>query len=512
MEKRAREVVVVTGASAGVGRAVVREFARRGARVGLIARGRDGLDAAKRDVEDLGGEALVLPLDVANADAVEAAAGEVEKAFGPIDVWVNNAMVSVFSPIKELQPDEVRRVTEVTYLGVVHGTLAALRRMLPRDRGTIVQVGSALAYRGIPLQAAYCGAKHAIQGFNDSLYAELLHDRSNVKLTMVNLPAVNTPQFDWVKSRLPRRAAPVGTIFQPEIPARAIVWAVDHHRREVNVAWNTTKAIVGNAFFPGYGDTYLADHGYEQMTGEPEDPNRPHNLWEPVPGDHGAHGRFDDRARTSDWYTEANLHRGQAGALAGILLTAAAAGLKRLADPDHRKARRQKQERKAEKLGRELRNTQSRFLRNRRGVVALSMIASASIALIALYQTGLIRHIPEPPLPMMDADEVAASAEAYARFDMPDAILGLGSYAATMGLAAMGGPERHRTMPWLPFALAGKVAFDVANAARLSVDQWTKHKAFCFWCLIAAGATFATAPLVLGEMKAAARAASGKPV
>ena len=512
MGKTASEVVVVTGASAGVGRAVVREFARRGARIGLIARGRDGLEAAKRDVETLGGEALVLPLDVASADDVEAAAEEVEKAFGPIDVWVNNAMVSVFSPVKELRPDEIRRVTEVTYLGVVHGTMAALRRMLPRDRGTIVQVGSALAYRGIPLQAAYCGAKHAIQGFNDSLYAELLHDKSNVKLTMVNLPAVNTPQFDWVKSRLPRRAAPVGTIFQPEIPARAIVWAVDHHRREVNVAWNTTKAIVGNAFFPGYGDTYLADHGYDQMTGEPEDPNRPHNLWEPLPGDHGAHGRFDDRARTSDWYTEANLHRGQAGALAGILLTAAVAGLKRLGDPEHRKARRQKQQRKAEKLSRELRNGQSRFLKQRRGVVALSMIASASMALITLYQTGLIRHIPEPPLPLLNADEVDASAEAYGRFGTPDAVLGLGSYAATMGLAAMGGPDRHRTMPWIPFALAGKMAFDVANAGRLFVDQWTKHKAFCFWCVIAAGATFAAAPLVLGEVKAAARAATGKPV
>ena len=324
MRERAREVVVVTGASAGVGRAVVREFARRGARIGLIARGRDGLEAARRDVEELGGEAIVLPLDVADAEAVAAAAEIVENTFGPIDIWINNAMVSVFSPVKELRPEEIRRVTEVTYLGVVYGTMAALARMLPRDRGTIVQVGSALAYRGIPLQAAYCGAKHAIQGFNDSLHAELLHDKSNVRLTMVHLPAINTPQFDWVKSRLPRRAAPVGEIYQPEIPARAIVWAVDHHRREVNVGWNTTKAIVGNAFFPGYADTYLADHGYDQMTGEPEDPNRPHNLWEPVPGDHGAHGRFDDRARERDWYTDANLHRGRTGGLIAIASAAIA--------------------------------------------------------------------------------------------------------------------------------------------------------------------------------------------
>lgn len=321
------EVVVVTGASAGVGRAIVRELARRGARIGLVARGVDGLEAAKRDVEEIGGEGIVLPLDVANAGAIEAAAAKVEQTFGPIDIWINNAMASVFSPVRELEPDEIKRVTEVTYLGVVYGTMAALKRMLPRDRGTIVQIGSALAYRGIPLQAAYCGAKHAIQGFNDSLYSELLHDESNVRLTMVNLPAVNTPQFDWVKSRLPRRAAPVGRIYQPEIAARAVVWAIDHRRREVNVGWPTTKAIVGNAFFPGYGDTYLADHGYAQMTDEPEDPRRPHNLWEPLPGDHGAHGRFDAQAKETDWYTEANLHRRGVVFLAAILAGAAVAGL-----------------------------------------------------------------------------------------------------------------------------------------------------------------------------------------
>lgn len=373
MEKRKPEVVVVTGASAGVGRAIVREFAKRGARIGLIARGLDGLEGAKRDVEELGGEALVLSLDVSDADAVEAAAAQVEEAFGPIDVWVNNAMASVFSPVKDLQADEIKRVTEVTYLGVVYGTMSALKRMLPRDRGTIVQVGSALAYRGIPLQAAYCGAKHAIQGFNDSLYAELLHDNSNVKLTMVNLPAVNTPQFDWVKSRLPRRAAPVGTIYQPEIPARAVVWLVDHHRRELNIAWNTTKAIVGNAFFPAYGDLYLAEHGYDQMTDEPADPNRPDNLWSPVPGDHGAHGRFDDQARSSDWYTQVNLHRGDWGAFAANVLSAAAAGLERLRDSDAR----------AE-------DTSSPRGNNKGAIVALSMIGAAS--LFALYQTGLLRH------------------------------------------------------------------------------------------------------------------------
>src|SRR5688500_6132984 len=208
-ERDRPEVVVVTGASAGLGRAIVRAFARAGAHIGLLARGVDGLQAARSEVEELGGKALVLPLDVANAEAIEAAATRVEQEFGPIDIWINNAMVSVFSPVKEMTPKEYKRVTEVTYLGVVYGTLAALKRMLPRDRGVIVQVGSALAYRGIPLQSAYCAAKHAIQGFNDSLYAELLHDKSNVRLTMVNLPAINTPQFDWSLSRMPRRAQPI---------------------------------------------------------------------------------------------------------------------------------------------------------------------------------------------------------------------------------------------------------------------------------------------------------------
>jgi NAD(P)-dependent dehydrogenase (short-subunit alcohol dehydrogenase family) len=270
------EVVVITGASAGVGRATARAFGKRRARVGLIARGRDGLDAAKREIEETGGEAIVLPLDVSDHDAVERAAGEVEDAFGPIDIWINNAMLSVFSPIMQMEPDEYRRVTSVTYLGTVWGTLAALRRMKPRDRGTIVQVGSALAYRGIPLQSAYCAAKHAMQGFHDSLRCELIHDKSKVRVVMVQMPALNTPQFRWVKSRLPRKAQPVPPIFQPEVAAKAIVWAAYSNRREVNVGWLTTAAIVGNNFMPGLGDLYLAKHGYEaQMIDEPEDPNRP---------------------------------------------------------------------------------------------------------------------------------------------------------------------------------------------------------------------------------------------
>ncbi|MGH9321416.1 MAG: SDR family oxidoreductase [Vicinamibacteria bacterium] len=306
------EVVVITGASAGVGRSTACEFARRGARVALFARGREGLEGARRDVERLGGEGLVLVGDVADAARVEEAAGEVEDRFGPIDVWVNNSMASVFSPVSQMTPEEYRRVTDVTYLGVVHGTLAALSRMRERDRGTIVQVGSALAYRAIPLQSAYCAAKHAVQGFTESLRTELIHEGSRVHLTMVQLPALNTPQFDWVKSRLPHRAQPVPPIFQPEVAARAIYWASHQRRREVFVGWPTVKAIVGGArLAPGYADRLLAEMGYDsQQTDEPEDPNRPHNLWDPLPGDHGAHGRFDARASDSSWQLWTTTHRG----------------------------------------------------------------------------------------------------------------------------------------------------------------------------------------------------------
>jgi NAD(P)-dependent dehydrogenase (short-subunit alcohol dehydrogenase family) len=315
------EVVVITGASAGVGRATARAFARPGARIGLLARGRDGLEGARRDVESLGGQALVCPTDVADAGAVRAAAEAVERAFGPIDVWINNAMVSVFSPVKATTAEEFRRVTEVTYLGTVHGTLAALERMLPRDRGVIVQVGSALAYRGIPLQAAYCAAKHAIQGFMDSLRTELLHDGSHVRVTMVQMPALNTPQFRWVKSRLPRKAQPVPPIFQPEVAAEAIVHAAHHDRREMYVGWPTVKAIVGDKIAPGFADHYLARHGYEaQQTDEPADPDQPDNLWQPVPGDHGAHGVFDDRASSFSAELWATTHRGWLSVLgAGVL-------------------------------------------------------------------------------------------------------------------------------------------------------------------------------------------------
>jgi len=305
------EIVVVTGASAGLGRAIVRAFAQEGAHVGLIARGRDGLEGACREVEELGGKAVVYPADVADATQVEAAAAAIEDQLGPIDIWVNNAMTSVFSPIKEMTAAEFKRVTEVTYLGYVYSTLAALKRMLPREHGTIVQVGSALAYRGIPLQAAYCAAKHAVQGFMDSLRCELLHDHSLVQVISVQMPALNTPQFRWVKSRLPRKAQPVPPIYQPEVGAAAVVWAAHHPRRELYVGWPTVKAIVGNKIVPALGDRYLARTGYHaQQMNEPADTNRPYNLWEPVPGDHGAHGVFD--ARAHEWSAQlwATTHRG----------------------------------------------------------------------------------------------------------------------------------------------------------------------------------------------------------
>jgi short-subunit dehydrogenase len=331
-----REVVVITGASAGAGRATVREFASHGASIGLIARGRDGLEAARREVEGFGGKALVLPVDVADSTALDAAAQRVEEELGPIDIWVNNAMTSVFSPIKEMTAEEFKRVTEVTYLGYVYGSLAALKRMLPRDRGTIVHVGSALAYRSIPLQAAYCASKHAVLGFFASLRTELLHDHSNVHTTMVQMPALNTPQFGWVKSRLPRKAQPVPPIFQPEVAARAIYYAAHHpERREYYAGWSTVKAIFGNKLVPSYADRYLARTGYDsQQYDGAEDPNRQNNLYEPLAGDHGAHGDFDDRAHEKSLELWGETHAKWLGLAAALgFASAAVAALVRRQKP-----------------------------------------------------------------------------------------------------------------------------------------------------------------------------------
>lgn len=310
-------VVVVTGASAGVGRAVARMLGSRGASVGLLARGADGLEGARREVESAGGRALSLIVDVADPAAVEDAASRIETEFGPIDVWINNAMTSVFSPVHQMTADEYRRVTEVTYLGAVYGTLSALSRMRQRDAGVIVQVGSALAYRSIPLQSAYCAAKHALRGFTESLRTELIHERSHVGVTMVHLPALNTPQFGWVRSRLPRKAQPVPPIFQPEVAAEAILWAAEHVPRELYVGASTELAILGEKLAPAIMDRYLAAAAWNgQMYDGPADPDRPDNLWQPLPGDRGARGAFDARARDRSphlWFaTHPLLYRGAA--------------------------------------------------------------------------------------------------------------------------------------------------------------------------------------------------------
>jgi NADP-dependent 3-hydroxy acid dehydrogenase YdfG len=318
--RRKTEVVVVTGASAGVGRATVRAFAKRGASIGLLARGRDGLEAAKQEVEQMGGRALVCVTDTSDPGQVDAAVAAVQREFGPIDIWVNNAMVSVFSPVTEMKAEEYKRVTEVTYLGYVWGTLAALKSMRPRNKGVIIQVGSALAYRGIPLQSAYCAAKHAIQGFVDSLRTELLHDHSKIRVCMVQMPALNTPQFRWVRSRLPNKAQPVPPIFQPEVAADAIVYAATHHKREVYVGGPTVLAIVGNKIAPRIADWYLSRRGYrsQQISGEPEEKGRPDNLMAPLPGDHGAHGVFDDRSTHFSMQFWLDKNRNWVMALAGL--------------------------------------------------------------------------------------------------------------------------------------------------------------------------------------------------
>jgi short-subunit dehydrogenase len=297
------KVVVITGAGAGLGRATALSFAREGAHLGIISRNEERLTGLKTELNGFRRRIVAVPLDVSDADEVEKAARLIEEQLGPIDIWVNNAMVSVFSPVKKMTAAEYKRVTEVTYLGVVHGTLAALKRMLPRNNGIIVQVGSALAYRGIPLQSAYCAAKHAVQGFHDSLLCELLHEKSNVKVTMVQLPALNTPQFEWARSRMPNKSQPVPPIYQPEVAAEAILWAARHYRREYIVGSSSWKAIYGNNFFPSLADKFLAKQGYEaQQTDESKDADQPDNLFEPVPGPFGAHGPFDKRAREQSMF------------------------------------------------------------------------------------------------------------------------------------------------------------------------------------------------------------------
>jgi NAD(P)-dependent dehydrogenase (short-subunit alcohol dehydrogenase family) len=318
------EVVVVTGATSGVGRAIAERFARDGAKIALVARGRDGLEAAAEEVRRLGGEPLLLPMDVADPDAVEAAAAATEEALGEIDIWINNAMTTVFAFFEDVEPEEFRRATEVTYLGAVWGTRAALKRMVPRDRGTIVQIGSALAYRGIPLQSAYCGSKHAMKGLFESVRTELMHKGSNVHTTMVQLPGLNTPQFAHCRAKMPDKPMPVPPIYQPEVAADAVHWAAHNRRRQVYVGGSTVYTILGNKVAPWFADRYLARTGVKgQQTGEPLHGPRTGNLFEPVPGDPGAHGDFDDQAHPRSvqlWLTK---HREAVGT--GLAVAAAGA-------------------------------------------------------------------------------------------------------------------------------------------------------------------------------------------
>jgi short-subunit dehydrogenase len=323
------KIAVITGAGAGVGRATVAEFARNGCDVGLLSRDPERLEEAAGEARRFGVRALAIPTDVADADAVEVAATRVEDELGPIDIWVNVAMATVFSPVSKLNAAEVERGTAVTYLGQVHGMMAALRRMTPRNQGSIVNVGSALAYRSVPLQSVYCGAKFAIRGFTDSLRSEILHDKLNIDISMVDLPAVNTPQFDWALNKTGHRARPVPPIFQPEIPARAIYFAACHPRRQTWIGFPTVKAILANRFAPGLIDRYLASAGYTgQLSSEPAPPDAPGNLFHPVPGPFAAHGRFDAQARNHSWEVFTSRHRSAFWAAVGI---GVAFGLHRLA-------------------------------------------------------------------------------------------------------------------------------------------------------------------------------------
>ncbi|MBM0104773.1 SDR family oxidoreductase [Steroidobacter sp. S1-65] len=334
------EVVVITGASGGIGRATAHAFARPGARIALLARGKRGLEAACAEVEAAGALALAIPVDVADESQVEAAAAQVEREWGRIDVWVNNAMATIFGPISSLTGEQIKRATDVTYLGAVYGTLSALKRMRARNRGVIVQVGSALAYRAIPLQAPYCAAKHALRGFTDSLRTELLHDRSNVHVTTVHLSAFNTPQFDWALNLVGKRPMPVPPIFQPELAAEAIVWAARHRRREVFVGWPAVKAVTGNKLFPGLLDRILAKQGYSgQITPEPLPADACANLYEPCDNNPGAHGRFDREARRHSWQWRFTSNRplalGVTAALAALLAFAGQRAARRRTSVDH---------------------------------------------------------------------------------------------------------------------------------------------------------------------------------
>jgi len=342
VEQQRTETVVVTGGTAGVGRATVREFARNGANVAILARGEDRLNATRTEVEELGGNALALSVDVSDPKAVEEAADRIERELGEIDIWVNNAFAGIFARFLDVTPEEYERVTAVTYLGQVNGTRAALKRMMPRNRGSVVLVGSALAYRGIPLQSAYCGAKHAIQGFLDSVRVELIHDAPGVHICMVQLPGLNTPQFEWIRAKLPGKPRPIGAVFQPEVAARAIHFAAHSNRKEVEVGYPTVQSIWGDKVASAWLDDYLAKAGFEgQQSPEPISPDRRDNLFEPVPGDFAAHGRFDGEAHEKSPELWASIHKKQIGlaALGAVAATAAGVGFMLAGRREHASSR-----------------------------------------------------------------------------------------------------------------------------------------------------------------------------
>jgi NAD(P)-dependent dehydrogenase (short-subunit alcohol dehydrogenase family) len=328
VDQQRTETVVVTGGTAGVGRATVREFARNGANLAILARGEDRLQAAKKEVEEFGRKALAISVDVSDAEAVEKAADQIERELGQIDIWVNNAFAGIFARFLDVTPEEYERVTAVTYLGQVNGTRAALKRMTPRNRGSVVLVGSALAYRGIPLQSAYCGAKHAIQGLIDSVRTELIHDAPGVHISMVQLPGLNTPQFEWIRAKLPGKQRPIGAVFQPEVAARAIYFAAHSDRKEIEVGYPTVQSIWGDKVASAWLDDYLAEVGFTgQQSPEPVSPDRKDNLFEPVPGDFAAHGRFDNEAHEDSPELWASMHKKQIGLAALGAVAASAAGV-----------------------------------------------------------------------------------------------------------------------------------------------------------------------------------------
>jgi NAD(P)-dependent dehydrogenase (short-subunit alcohol dehydrogenase family) len=342
VEQQRTETVVVTGGTAGVGRATVREFARNGANVAVLARGEDRLNATRTEVEELGGKALALSVDVSDPGAVEEAADRIELELGEVDIWVNNAFAGIFARFLDVTPEEYERVTAVTYLGQVNGTRAALKRMMPRNRGSVVLVGSALAYRGIPLQSAYCGAKHAIQGFLDSVRVELIHDAPGVHICMVQLPGLNTPQFEWIRAKLPGKPRPIGAIFQPEVAARAIHFAAHSNRKEVEVGYPTVQSIWGDKVASAWLDDYLAKVGFKgQQSPQPVSPDRRDNLFEPVPGDFAAHGRFDGEAHEESPELWASIHKKQIGlaALGAVAATAAGVGFMLAGRREHTSSR-----------------------------------------------------------------------------------------------------------------------------------------------------------------------------